>query len=79
VSTEGSLPYTMHSYQYTRMYKRTQFNMNVGVQQVQNYFSSKFRPNILTVPITIQASGIITQDDIDTYEKNYKSLIRNNE
>jgi hypothetical protein len=67
VRTAGAMPYTMHTYSYTKMYKRTQFSMNVGVQNVQNYFSSKYRPNILTVPITIRASGIVSEIEYEKY------------
>jgi hypothetical protein len=60
----NSHPVTTHTYAFTRMYKITQFNLNITVGGIQSYFASKFRPNIFNVPITIKASGIITDAEM---------------
>jgi hypothetical protein len=65
-------PIVIHTYAYVRMYKITQFSLNINVGGIQSYFASKYRPNIFNVPITIKANGIITDSELEEYQSAVK-------
>ncbi len=62
-NASNSNSFITKSLSYVRMYKRTQFSMNIGVGGVQSYLASRFRPNILNTTITLKASGIVRDDE----------------
>lgn len=60
--------YKTKTLSYIKMYKRTQFSMNISIQGVQPYLGSRFKPNILNTTVTIKANGILRDgesSDID--------------
>lgn len=63
----NSNPMTITTYSYVKMYKITQFSINVGIGSIQSYFASKYRPNIFSVPITVKATGIVTDGEMALY------------
>ena len=61
-SSSGASSYTITSLTYTKMGKRTQFNINYQVSGVQSYYASVYKPNIIESSVSIRGQGISSAD-----------------
>lgn len=58
----------LKTYSYITLGLPTQFSVSCNIGAVTSYFASRFRPNILSVPVTIKATGILSEKEYAKYK-----------